>query len=161
MASIQHRFVRNVVSLEASATCADAARLMEAHGFGSVGVCAGGKLVGLVTERDLVRAAAAGADLARTTLAEALPPDARVVPSTASGAECAELMRTQRTRHLAVREAGEIVGVISLLDLVDLVVEEQQWSVDQLETYIRGGRAGQLSQPITTVFHHGHGRAAS
>lgn len=154
MATIQDRYVRAVVSLEASATCGDAVRLMEAHGIGSIGVRAGGRLVALVTERDLVHVAAGGADLARTSLAEVMRPDAPSVAPRASEAECAELMRRHATRHLAVREGGELVGVISLLDLVDLVVAEKQWSVDQLESYIRGGRASQLSQPITTVFHH-------
>ena len=41
-----------------------------------------------------------------------------------------------------------------MLDLVDLVVEEKQWDIDQLESYIRGGRARQLSEPILTMFHH-------
>jgi hypothetical protein len=63
-------------------------------------------------------------------------------------------MRSGRTRHLAVREGGEIVGIISLLDLVDLVVDEKQWSIDQLESYIRGGRARQLSEPMSNLFSH-------
>lgn len=154
MASICNRVVRNVISLEASATCADAARLMAHRGIGSVGVRRNGKLLGLVTERDLVSAVAAGVDPAATPVLQALSPEAPVVSTQATDVECAHLMQARRTRHLAVREGADIVGVISMLDLVDLVVEEKEWSIDQLETYIRGGRARQLSQPITTVFHH-------
>jgi len=153
MACIQHRIVRDVVSLDASATCADAVRLMTDRGIGSVGVRRGGKLVGLITERDLV-SAMAGADGGRAPLADAMRPDVPAVSTTATEAECAEMMRAQRTRHLAVKDGGEIVGLISMLDLVDLVVEDKQWSIDQLESYIRGGRALQLSEPIRTVFHH-------
>jgi hypothetical protein len=51
-------------------------------------------------------------------------------------------------------DGDEMVGVISMLDLADLVVEEKQWSIDQLESYIRGGRAWQLSAPINTPFSH-------
>jgi CBS domain-containing protein len=154
MASIGNRVVRNVVSLEASATCADAARLMAHHGIGSVGVRRGGKLLGLVTERDLVASMAAGVDPAGTPLLQAMRADAPIVSTQATDVECAQLMRARRTRHLAVRDGAEIVGVISMLDLVDLVVEEKEWSIDQLQTYIRGGRAAQLSQPLDTVFHH-------
>jgi CBS domain-containing protein len=152
MACIQHRIVRDVVSLDASATCADAVRLMIERGIGSVGVRRGAKLVGLVTERDLV--SAMGPCGGQTPLADAMRPDLPAVPASATEAECAQLMRARRTRHLAVKEGGEIVGLISMLDLVDLVVEDKQWSIDQLESYIRGGRAQQLSVPLTTVFHH-------
>ena len=69
----------------------------------------------------------------------------------ATDRECASVMRNRRTRHLAVQEDGEVVGVISMLDLVDLVVAEKQWSIDQLESFIRGGRAGQLSEPIRSA----------
>lgn len=153
MACIQHHIVRDVVSLDASATCADAVRLMIERGIGSVGVRRGAKLVGLVTERDLV-SAMAGPCGGHTRLADAMRPDLPTVPASATEAECAQLMRARRTRHLAVKEGGEIVGLISMLDLVDLVVEDKQWSIDQLESYIRGGRAQQLSVPISTVFHH-------
>ncbi|BDG01355.1 CBS domain-containing protein [Anaeromyxobacter oryzae] len=154
MVTIRDRVVRNIVCLAASATCDDAARVMSEHGIGSVGVRREGKLVGLVTERELVAQMAAGADPSRTTLGEAMRAQVPAVSADATDAECAQLMRSRRTRHLAVKEGGEIVGVISMLDLVDLVVEEKQWSIDQLESYIRGGRASQLSEPIVTMFHH-------
>lgn len=154
MACIQNRVVRNVVALDETATCAEAARLMAERRIGSVGVRRGAELVGLVTERDLVSAISAGNDPSRTTLRLAMQPDAPVVSLGASDAECAQLMRTRCTRHLAVKDGDEIVGVISMLDLVDLVVGEKQWSIDQLESYIRGGRSWQLSEPIRTPFTH-------
>lgn len=154
MAIIRDRVVRNVVCLAASATCDDAARLMTEHGIGSVGVRREGKLVGLVTQRDLVAQMAAGADPTRTTLERAMRPQLPAVTADATDVECAQLMRNRGTRHLAVHEGGAMIGVISMLDLVDLVVAEKQWSIDQLEGYIRGGRAQELSQPIRTVFHH-------
>lgn len=159
MASIGSRFVREVISLEETASCAEAARLMTTHGIGSVGVRRGGKLLGLVTERDLVarvvgRLSRGPADPERTRLGEVLRVDQPAVAPDASDRECALLMRTARTRHLAVKQDGEIVGVVSMLDLVDVVVEEKDYRIDQLESYIGGGRTRQLSQPITTLFAH-------
>jgi signal-transduction protein with cAMP-binding, CBS, and nucleotidyltransferase domain len=107
-------------------------------------------VIGLVTERDLLAAFARGL----TTLGEAMPADPPAVSPQATDRECAQLMRSRSTRHLVVREGGEIVGLISMLDLVDLVVEEKQSEVDQLESYIRGGRALGLSQPTRTIFEH-------
>ncbi|HSD19365.1 MAG TPA: CBS domain-containing protein [Anaeromyxobacter sp.] len=159
MACIQNRVVRNLVTLEESASFADAARLMAERHIGSVGVRRGGKLIGLVTERELLAAMVSSADPGRTPLAKAMRADAPVVSVRATDGECAQLMRCRNTRHLAVRDGDEIVGVISMLDLVDLVVEDKQWSIDQLESYIRGGRSWQLSEPILTMFSHE--RAAS
>jgi CBS domain-containing protein len=154
MSTIRSRVVRHVVSLEGTATCAEAARLMSERGVGSVAVRQGERLVGLVTERDLVASLAAGADPGRTPLARLVRPNVPAVGAQTTADECAALMRCYRTRHLAVKEDGEMVGVISMLDLVDLVVEDKQADIDQLEAYIRGGRARELSRPIETLFHH-------
>lgn len=156
MARIQNHVVRAVVSVDETATCAEAARLMSDAGIGSVGVLRARKLVGLVTERDLLAVLGGGADPARTAVGRALPAELAAIPPGASEREAAEAMREHRTRHLAVVDHGEIVGVFSLLDLVELVVEDKQWSIDQLESYIRGGRAAQLSAPLRTVFTHDH-----
>ncbi len=152
MTCIANHFVRNVVSLDSTATCADAARTMAEHGIGSVGVRHQGRLVGLFTERDLLAAMVRGLDAARTALVRAMPERPAMISPCATEREAAELMRFHHTRHLAVVEGGEIVGVLSLLDLVALVDQDKQWSIDQLECYIRGGRCGQLSAPIHPVF---------
>ena len=161
MACIGTNFVRNVVALEASATCAEAARTMAQHGIGSVGVRHDGKLVGLFTERDLLAALAQGLDPAKTTLARAMPERPALVSPCSTEREAAELMRFHHTRHLAVAENGEIVGVLSLLDLVALVDQDKQWSIDQLECYIRGGRSGQLSAPLHPIFERAAAAALS
>jgi CBS domain-containing protein len=152
MACIGTHYVRDVVALDASATCAEAARLMADRSIGSVGVRHAGKIVGLFTERELTNALAQGLDPAKTTLARAMPERPALVSPCATEREAAELMRFHRTRHLAVVENGDIVGVLSLLDLVAIVDQDKQWSIDQLECYIRGGRSGQLSAPIEPVF---------
>lgn len=155
MTSIQQRIVRSIVSLDESASCADAARCMAERGVGSVGVRSGARIVGLVTERDLVSGVIGGRlDADRATIGQLMRADLPSVSPRASDRECAQLMRSRRTRHLAVKEQGEIVGVISMLDLVDLVVGEKQAEIESLEGYIRGGRAQALSQPTTTIFDH-------
>jgi CBS domain-containing protein len=151
MACIGNRMVREVVALEASASCEEAARVMATVGIGSVGVTKGGRLVGLVTERDIVLGLAAGV-AARTEIGALLRESQPSVSPCATDRECAAIMRAHRTRHVLVQEAGEIVGVVSMLDLVDLVVEEKEYRIDQLESYIGGGRCRQLSEPVCAVF---------
>jgi CBS domain-containing protein len=151
MACIANHVVRSVVALDLGATCAEAARLMAERGIGAVGVRQDGKLLGIVTERDLLAVTSQG-NAAATPILKAMPARPVVVSCCATESEAAEMMRTHHTRHLAVVEGGEIVGILSLLDLVKMVVEEKQWSIDSLESYIRGGRAAQLSKPILPVF---------
>jgi hypothetical protein len=103
-------------------------------------------------ERHLLACAGEGGSPSATPVVDAIPARPAVVSCCATEHEAAELMRVHHTRHLAVVEGGEIVGIFSLLDLVTLVVEEKQWSIDLLEGYIRGGRAAQLSTPIRPAF---------
>lgn len=159
MACIHDRVVRDVVSLGASATCAEAAQVMAKQGIGCVGVRRGDKLVGIVADRDVVSVIASGGDASCTPLAVAMRPDMPAISTQATDGECAELMRQRRTRHLLVMEDGEIVGIISMLDLVEVIVEEKLWIIDHLESYIGGGRNRQLTQPIVAAFRHP--RAAS
>lgn len=155
MACIQKRVVRNILSLDESASCAEAARCMADHGIGSVGVRRGTQVVGLVTERDLLALVARGQAPAATRIGDVMRGDLPAVSPHSTDRECAQLMRNRQTRHLLVKEREEIVGMISMLDLVDLVVEEKQCQVEELESYIRGGRALGLSQPTRTIFEHG------
>jgi CBS domain-containing protein len=152
MACIGTHFVRDIVALDANSSCAEAARMMSERGIGSVGVRYDGKLVGLFSERELLGVIAGGQDPASVTIARAMPARPALIPPNATDREAAELMRFHHTRHLAVVENGEVIGVLSLLDLVALVDQDKQWSIDQLECYIRGGRSEQLSAPIQPVF---------
>ena len=152
MACVAERMVREVVSLERTASCAEAARTMATVGIGSVGVTVGGTLVGIVTERDIVLHLAAGNDIFATPIGAILRPDQPAVSPWTSEIECAAVMGAYRTRHLLVKDGAEIVGVISMLDLAHLVLEEREARIDQLESYIGGGRCQQLSRPVCSVF---------
>ena len=152
MACIANHVVRSVVSLDASATCTEAARLMAEREIGCVGVRVDGRLVGIVTERDVLAFTGEGREASRTPILQAMPARPAVISCCATEREAAELMKARHTRHLAVAEGEEIVGILSLMDLVSMVVEEKQWSIDLLESYIRGGRAAQLSVSTRSVF---------
>jgi len=108
---------------------------MATVGVGSVGVTVGGTLVGLVTERDIVGHLAAGLDTFATPLGAILRPDQPSVSPCATDRECAAVMRARRTRHVLVKDG-----------------EEKEWRIDQLESYIGGGRCRQLSEPVCSIF---------
>jgi CBS domain-containing protein len=139
MASIRRQVTRDVVTLEAGAPIRDAARLMAEKKIGSVGVREDAGLVGLVTERDLVVSVLARAGNANQPIREAMRPGIPRVAADASEAECAALMRDHGTRHLLVEDKGQIIGVVSMRDIIQLMLDEKQFVIEQLNTYI-GGR---------------------
>jgi len=138
MASIRKHVTRDVVTLDAGAPIRDAARLMAERKIGSVAVREDGKVVGLVTERDLVVTVLARAGNATQPIREAMRPDIPNVKADATEVECATLMRDHATRHLLVQDKGQIIGVVSMRDIIQLMLDEKQFLIEQLQTYIVG-----------------------
>ncbi|HET9598628.1 MAG TPA: CBS domain-containing protein [Anaeromyxobacteraceae bacterium] len=142
MPTIEKVYVRDVIALDASTSCQDAAHLMEARRIGSVGVRRDGKLVGLVTERDLVYAVMAKGGTSSRPIGELVRSDVPAVPPTATERDCAHLMQAHSTRHLLVKQGDSAVGVVSMINVLSLMLEDNRWLIEQLHTYIRGGRGG-------------------
>jgi CBS domain-containing protein len=138
MASIHKHVTRDVVALDATAPIRQAAQLMADRRIGSVGVKDAGGVVGLVTERDLVMTVLARGGDAGLPVREAMRTGLPHVPSSASEAECAALMRDHYTRHLLVEEEGRVVGVVSMRDIIQLMLDEKQFVIEQLQDYITG-----------------------
>src|SRR2546426_260580 len=132
MSSIDRHFTREVVALDASAECREAARLMAEKNIGAVAVKEGGRVVGVVTERDLVYNVLAEGGRCEERIADAMRRDLPCIPPSASEAECADLMRVHFTRHLLVSDESGIVGIISMGDVIRLMLEEKQWLGDVL-----------------------------
>ncbi len=138
MASIRKHVTRDVVTLEAGAPIRDAARLMADKRIGSIAVREDGRTIGLVTERDLVFTVLARAGNANQPIREAMRAGIPRVGADATEVECAALMRDNATRHLLVEDKGQIVGVVSMRDIIQLMLDEKQFLIEQLQTYIQG-----------------------
>jgi CBS domain-containing protein len=138
MASIERHVTRRVLGLDAKAACREAARLMAQKRIGAVAVLQGGKPVGLVSERDLVYNVLAEGGHCDGSIADAMRRDLPSVSLSTSESECADLMRVHFTRHLLVVDKGEMVGIISMRDVIQLMLDEKQWLVDELQIYISG-----------------------
>ncbi len=138
MAAIRRQVTREVVTLEASAPMTEAARLMEEHRIGSVVVRDGASILGLVTERDLMRTVCVLGTAPGRPIREAMRREIPRVDPSATEAEVATIMREHTTRHLLVEEHGAVVGVISMRDIIQLMVDEKEHLIGQLQTYIEG-----------------------
>lgn len=105
-------------------TLAEASAKMWQQQTGSLLIMEGDKLNGIVTERDIMRAVAEGKDPTTVPLREAMTTDVVTITPETALTEAAQLMFEKWFRHLpVVTEAGEVVGIISLRDLLGLVKE--------------------------------------
>src|SRR5215470_12509875 len=114
MATIERHIARDLVSLPAGASCREAARTMKERKIGAVAVTEDGRVVGLVAERDLaLRVVGEGAG-PEVPLGEIVRRDGPAVGPRASEKQCADLMRAHHVRHLLVRDAEDVLGLISM-----------------------------------------------
>jgi CBS domain-containing protein len=105
---------RDLPTVEPRSTVRDAAREMSDRGVRALPVCEGGRLVGIVTDWDLVRALAEETDAGSRTLAEFMSTDLAAAPPDATFAEAAELMADRRVHHLLVRDGDQLAGMLHL-----------------------------------------------
>jgi len=119
-------------------TVLDALGAMAEHNVGAVLVLDGGELVGIVSERDYVRRAAFNEQVSQDTpVSEIMTTDVHTVTPTERVAECVETMTEQRVRHLpVVDDAGRLVGLVSIGDIVKAMIAQQDDLITQLEQYI-------------------------
>ena len=114
--------------------------LMAQHDIGALLVLDGEKLVGIFTERDYARKIILHGKSSKETLVREIMSDrvAYVTPATTLD-ECMALMTERRFRHLPVlSEADEVLGIISIGDLVKETISDQQMIISELERYITG-----------------------
>ena len=141
MTTTVRQMLRNksdVFAVRQDDTVYDALALMAEHNIGSVLVMDGPELRGIMTERDYARKGILQGRASKdTAVAEIMTAQVICVAPGVTADECMTLMTDQRVRHLPVMEDGGLVGIISIGDVVRAVVEEQQSTIDALETYIR------------------------
>ena len=126
-----------VLAVDAGASVLEAARLMIEANVGSMLVSVDGRLEGIVTERDyLRRVTLEGRADRETAVSEIMSSPLIVVSPDTSVEECMALMTEQRIRHLPVAVRGEVVGVVSIGDVVKFTSRQQSVQLRYLTDYI-------------------------
>jgi len=141
IAEILRRKGSDVLKIEASATVFDAIKKIVEHNVGSILVTRGGDVIGIMTERDYLRKIAILGRTSHDTLVEQImtTPLVYITPET-SIEESMAIMTDRRIRHLPVVEDDEVIGVVSIGDLVKFQTQEQSFQIKYLTEYISGGR---------------------
>jgi len=106
-----------VAAITPDTSVAAAAADMVGAGVGSAVVMQGSFLVGILTERDVLKAAASGADLSASGVSEWMTPDPQTATPGTSAEDAAQLMLLNGFRHLPVVDGRTVCGVVSLRDL--------------------------------------------
>ncbi len=126
-----------VFAIGPDAPVIEAIRLMADKRIGAVLVMDGPRLAGILSERDYARKIVLqGRSSADTPVREIMTAQVVSVGLEDSAERCMQIVTERRIRHLPVLDAGEVVGVVSIGDLVKAVIEDQQLELDQLQRYI-------------------------
>jgi CBS domain-containing protein len=114
----------DVVTVGADDTFSDVAKVLREHGISSVVIRGDRGPAGIVTERDFVNLLADGGDARSTKVGERMTRDLATVEPRSDIADAAQLMADRKIRHLPVVDKDELVGIISIRDLIAWAVEE-------------------------------------
>jgi len=134
---IEKKSLQELITVQSGAPLVEAAGLMARWNVGALLVLEDDAVVGIVSERDFVRTVAAlGRPFSGVMVNDIMSRAVRLIPGDLTVENCMALMTHLRLRHLPVEEDGEVIGIISLGDLVKETISEQSFLIEQLEAYI-------------------------
>ena len=130
-----------VASIEPDKSVYDAMQLMAARNIGALLVLETGKLIGIITERDYSRKAHILDKSVRDVLVkDIMTSQVAYVSPDYTAEDCMALVTEMRVRHLPVLENDQVIGIVSIGDLVKDVISDREFVIHQLERYIYGIR---------------------
>jgi CBS domain-containing protein len=130
---------RQVWSVTPSTRLYEALKLMADKDIGALLVLEEGEIAGIISERDYARKVILeGKNSMIVPISEIMTRDVLTITPSYTIEECMALMTDKHVRHLPVLEEDQLVGVISIGDVVKELISEQKFVIDQLENYIRG-----------------------
>ena len=126
-------------SITPTATVLDAITLMAERNIGALPVVQGGRLVGMLSERDYTRKVILMGRTSRDTqVGEIMTREPVTVGQDDTVTDCMEMMTEQRVRHLPVVEDGRLLGILSIGDLVKWIISSQTATIEHLTRYVFG-----------------------
>jgi CBS domain-containing protein len=127
-------------SVTPASTVYEALQKMAQEGIGALIVLDGEELVGIVSERDYARKIALLGQSSTDTPVKVIMTENVICVGSDLGVEASmSIMSDKHVRHLVVRDDDRITGVISIGDVVKAIIDDQQFTIEQLEHYISGG----------------------
>ena len=120
-------------------TVFDALKVLAEKGVGALMVMEKGKLVGILSERDYTRKVALlGKNSKETYVRDIMTANVMVISPQTRTRECMAIMSEKNIRHLPVVDGETVVGMLSIRDLMNDIIADHEYTISQLESYIRG-----------------------
>lgn len=130
---------KEIYSVSPDNSMYDALKLMAEKGIGALLVLKDGKIAGIVSERDYARKVILKGKTSRETKVSEIMTDTVICVSPETAVEeCMAVMIDKHIRHLPVEKEGELIGLISIGDVVKAIIDEKKYEIDQLISYIQG-----------------------
>jgi CBS domain-containing protein len=131
------------VSVTPGDTVYRALQLMAENNVGAVVICDEGRIAGIFTERDYCRKIILmGRSSVNTPIADIMSKNMITVRPDQTLEECMDLMSKYHIRHLPVQENDQLVGVVSMRDVMEMIISMKQDRIDRLERYLLGNDYG-------------------
>jgi CBS domain-containing protein len=131
---------REIWTISPLATVFQALELMAQKDVGALPVVRNGKLVGIFSERDYARKVILKGKASKdTAVSELMTQTVFYVSPENTLDECMALMTSKQIRHLPVLDHDRLTGVITLGDVVKRIISEQEFTIQELEKYVKGG----------------------
>jgi CBS domain-containing protein len=139
--SVLHAKDNNIWSIAPDVIVFDALKIMAEKNIGALLVVQKEKVVGIFSERDYARKIVLKGESSHTTaVKDVMTSGVLSVHPEQSIDECMALMTNKHVRHLPVLENGNLIGLISIGDVVKAIISEHEYTIKQLENYITGSR---------------------
>jgi CBS domain-containing protein len=136
---LQGKTINSLFSVSSNKTVLDALRLMAEKNIGAVLVIDEGALTGIFSERDYARKVILKDRHSDDTLiADVMTANVITIGPDQSIEECMQIMSDKHIRHLPVMDQKELIGIISINDVVSAIIVDQKTRIDSLESYISG-----------------------
>jgi len=127
----------NIISVSPEISVYEALKVMSERNIGSVVVLENGKYAGLLTERDYARKVIMlGRNSNETTVKDIMTTDLPPISRENTVDECMQLMSSRNVRYLPVIENNDLVGLLSIMDLVTETITIQKETINHLQNYI-------------------------
>ncbi len=129
----------SVWRIEPEATVFDALHLLAEHDVGALLVMSEDRLLGIFSERDYTRKIALqGRDSRHTLVKDVMTPNVLVVKPSTDMRDCMSLMSQRKIRHLPVMQGDQVIGMLSIRDLMNDIIADDELTIAQLQSYIHG-----------------------
>jgi CBS domain-containing protein len=136
---LQGKSINALFSVGSGETVLDALKLMAEKNIGAVLVVDNNELTGIFSERDYARKIVLkGRHSDDTLVRDVMTPNVITIEPEQRLEDCMQIMSDKHIRHLPVMEAGKLIGIISINDVVTAIIRDQKTRIDSLESYISG-----------------------